>query len=142
MATVVVVAAVVRREGRILLTRRMEGAHLAGLWEFPGGKLEDGESPEDALVRECREECAIEIAVDDILEVAFHRYPTKDVLLLFYGCRLVSGEVQDLGIAEHTWTTPEGLDAYELPPPDARLVAKLQGRSPAAPPAGGGCATD
>jgi len=130
MATVVVVAAVVRREGRVLLTRRLKGAHLAGLWEFPGGKLEDGESPEEALARECREECGIEIAVDDILDVAFHRYPGKDVLLLFYGCRLVSGEVQDLGVAEHAWTTPEGLDRYELPPPDARLVAKLQGREP------------
>ncbi len=127
MATVVVVAAVVRREGRILLTRRMEGAHLAGLWEFPGGKVEDGEPPEDALVRECREECGIEIAVDDILEVAFHRYPSKDVLLLFYGCRLLTGEVRDIGVAEHAWVQPAELDRYELPPPDARLVRKLQG---------------
>lgn len=126
MATVVVVAAVVRRDGQFLLTRRMQGAHLAGLWEFPGGKLEDGESPEEALVRECREECGIEIAVDDILDVAFHRYPNKDVLLLFYACRLVSGTVQDIGVAAHAWTTPKGLDAYELPPPDARLVTKLK----------------
>lgn len=129
MATVVVVAAVVQREGSVLLTKRLQGAHLEGFWEFPGGKLEDGESPEQALARECREECGIEIAVQDILDVAFHRYPTKDVLLLFYDCRLVAGEVQDLGVAAHVWTTPAGLDAYELPPPDARLVAKLQGRA-------------
>lgn len=128
MPTVVVAAAVVRREGRVLLTRRMEGSHLAGLWEFPGGKVEDGESPEEALRRECLEECGIEVAVDDILDVTFHRYPSKDVLLLFYDCRLLGGEVQHLGVAEHAWTTPEGLDEYELPPPDARLVAKLQGR--------------
>jgi len=126
MATVVVVAAVVRRAEEILLTRRMKGAHLEGFWEFPGGKLEDGEDPEDALVRECREECGIDVAVDDILDVAFHRYPGKDVLLLFYGCRLLAGDVQHLGVAEHVWTTPEELDGYELPPPDARLVAKLQ----------------
>jgi 8-oxo-dGTP diphosphatase len=130
MATVIVVAAVVRRNGQLLLTRRMQGAHLAGYWEFPGGKVEDGEAPEQALVRECREECGIEVAVDDIVDVAFHRYPTKDVLLLFYACRLVAGQVQDLGVAEHVWTTPAGLDAYTLPPPDARLVAKLQGRAP------------
>ena len=129
MATVVVVAAVVQRDGSVLLTKRIEGAHLGGFWEFPGGKLEDGESPEQALVRECREECGIEIAVQDILDVAFHRYATKDVLLLFYDCRLVAGEVQDLGVAAHVWTTPAGLDAYPLPPPDARLVAKLQGRA-------------
>ena len=70
MATVVVVAAVVQREGSVLLTKRIEGAHLGGFWEFPGGKLEDGESPEQALVRECREECGIEIAVQDILQTA------------------------------------------------------------------------
>ncbi len=74
---VVVAAAVVIREGRVLLTRRAEGQHLAGLWEFPGGKLEDGESPEEALVRECREECGIEVAVSEILEVTHHRYPQK-----------------------------------------------------------------
>lgn len=129
MAPVIVVAAVVRQEGKILLTRRMKGAHLEGFWEFPGGKLEDGESPEDALTRECREECGIEIAVDDILDVAFHRYPAKDVLLLFYGCRLLSGSVQDIGVAGHAWVTAPELDRFTLPPPDARLVAKLQGRS-------------
>ncbi|MBK8172560.1 MAG: 8-oxo-dGTP diphosphatase MutT [Sandaracinaceae bacterium] len=126
--SVVVAAAVIRREGRILLTRRMAGAHLAGLWEFPGGKLEEGESPEAALVRECREECAIEIEVIDIIDVAFHRYAKKDVLLLFYECRLVNGEVQNKQVAEHAWVLPTDLDNYDLPPPDARLVTKLKAR--------------
>ena len=126
MGTVVVVAAVVRHEGEILLTRRIKGSHLEGFWEFPGGKLEDGESPEDALIRECREECGIEISVEDILDVAFHRYPHKDVLLLFYDCRLLTGPVRDLGVAEHAWTAPRGLAGFELPPPDARLVSKLK----------------
>src|SRR5688500_941077 len=88
MPAVIVAAAVVRNEGRILLTRRMEGAHLAGFWEFPGGKVEEGEDPEDAVVRECREECGIELEVGNVLEVAFHRYERKDVLLLFYECRI------------------------------------------------------
>jgi len=83
---VVVAAAVVIQEGRVLLTRRAEGQHLAGMWEFPGGKLEEGESPEAAVVRECREECGIEVEVADILDVTHHRYPGKDVLLLFYRC--------------------------------------------------------
>ena len=129
MPTVIVAAAVVKHEGRILLTRRMAGAHLAGFWEFPGGKVEEGEDPEHAVVRECREECAIEIAVEDILEVTFHRYPTKDVLLLFYRCRLIAGEVQHLGVADHAWVLPTELRAHPLPPPDERLVRKLE-RSP------------
>jgi 8-oxo-dGTP diphosphatase len=126
MNTVVVAAAVVRREGRILLTKRPDRGHLAGFWEFPGGKLETGESPEAALVRECREECGIEVDVLDILDVTFHRYPSKDVLLLFYDCRLAFGEVMHLEVAAHEWVLPADLDHYELPPPDAKLVAKLK----------------
>lgn len=125
-APVIVAAAVIWREGRVLLTQRPSGTHLSGLWELPGGKVEPGEGPEQALVRECREECAIEVEVVDVLEVAFHRYEKKDVLLLFYECRLVAGDVQHLGVAGHVWCAPEELGRYELPPPDARLVRKLQ----------------
>jgi 8-oxo-dGTP diphosphatase len=123
---IVVAAAVIRHEGRVLLTRRMEGAHLAGMWEFPGGKVEDGEDPEVTVVRECREECGIEIAPSDILDVTFHRYPKKDVLLLFYACRLVSGEVQHVGVADHVWARPSEIRSYPLPPPDERVVAKIE----------------
>lgn len=126
MTTVVVAAAVLFHEGRVLLTRRMEGAHLAGMWEFPGGKVEEGEDPAFTVVRECREECGIELAVDDILDVTFHRYPRKDVLLLFYACRLVSGEVQHLGVADHAWVRPGEIRRYPLPPPDERVVAKIE----------------
>lgn len=126
---IVVAAAVLRHEGRVLLTRRMKGAHLAGLWEFPGGKVEDGEDPEVTVVRECREECGIEIAVDDILDVTFHHYAEpkpKDVLLLFYSCRLVSGAVQHLGVADHVWALPTEIRGYPLPPPDERVVGKIE----------------
>ena len=123
---VIVAAAVLWRDGGVLLTRRMEGAHLAGYWEFPGGKVEPGEDPEEALVRECREECGIEVRVRDILDVGFHRYEMKHVLLLFYECELLSGEVQHLGVADHAWCPPEGLLDYRLPPPDARVVQKLR----------------
>lgn len=125
-APVIVAAAVIRREGRILLTRRPRGTHLEGLWEFPGGKVEPGEAPTDALVRECREECGVEVRVIDVLDVTFHPYANKDVLLLFYDCALVSGDVQNLGVADHVWCTPAELDLYELPPPDERLIAKLK----------------
>ncbi|MFO0695515.1 MAG: (deoxy)nucleoside triphosphate pyrophosphohydrolase [Polyangiales bacterium] len=127
--TTLVAAAVVVREGKVLLTRRMKGSHLADLWEFPGGKLEPGEAPEAAVVRECREECDVEVRVIDILDVTFHRYGTKDVLLLFYDCELVSGEVKHLGVADHVWVLPEELDRYELPPADVPVVRKLKARS-------------
>lgn len=130
MGTILVAAAVVRRNGLVLLTRRMEGSDLAGFWEFPGGKLEPGESPEAALVRECREECDIEIEVVDILEVTFHRYPGKDVLLLFYDCRLPEGEVKHLGVAEHVWCRPEDIERYPLPPADEAVVRKIRALRP------------
>jgi 8-oxo-dGTP diphosphatase len=122
----IVAAAVVIEGGRVLLTQRAEGKHLGGLWEFPGGKLEPGESPEKALVRECREECGIEIAVADILDVTFHRYSDKDVLLLFYRCSIVSGQVRHLQVEDHAWVDPQELDRYELPPADAQVTARLQ----------------
>jgi 8-oxo-dGTP diphosphatase len=123
---VVVAAAVVIRDGEVLLTRRAEGQHLAGLWEFPGGKLEQGESPEEALVRECREECDIEVGVGEILEVTHHRYPEKDVLLLFYRCELRSGEVRHLQVADHAWVAPADLGSFRLPPADEKVVLRIQ----------------
>lgn len=125
MKRVVVAAAVVERDGKILLTKRRDKGHLAGLWEFPGGKLEEGEAPEDAVVRECREECGIELEVDSILEVTHHAYPEKTVLLLFYWCRLVSGEVQHLEVADHVWVLPSELRSYELPPADEPVVRAI-----------------
>ncbi len=125
----VIVAAAVVREGpgtKVLLTQRMKDHHLAGFWEFPGGKVEAGEDPEHAVVRECKEEIDLDLEVIDILEVAWHRYREKDVLLLFYDCRVQKGEVRHLGVADHAWVEPERLREYKLPPPDARLVGKLQ----------------
>ena len=123
---VVVAAAVIIEEARVLLTRRAEGQHLAGMWEFPGGKLEEGESPEEALVRECREECGIEVDVVGILDVTHQRYPEKNVLLLFYRCELRSGEVRHLQVADHAWVAPGDLDEYPLPPADERVVARIR----------------
>lgn len=123
---IIVAAAVVIRNGRVLLTRRAEGQHLAGHWEFPGGKLEHGESPEEAVERECREECGIEVEVADILDVTHYRYPEKDVLLLFYRCALRAGEVQHLQVADHAWVAPSALDRYPLPPADERVVEKIR----------------
>ena len=125
----IVVAAAVIREmpgASVLLTQRPPGAHLAGYWEFPGGKVEDGEDPQDAVLRECREEIELDLRVIDILDVAWHSYEEKDVLLLFYDCRVEGGELTHTGVADSAWVEPEDLDGYELPPPDARLIEKLK----------------
>lgn len=110
----------------MLLTRRADGQHLAGMWEFPGGKLEEGEPPESAVVRECWEECGIEVEVTGILDVTHHHYPEKEVLLLFYRCELRAGEVQHLQVADHAWVAPSELDDYPLPPADERIVARIK----------------
>ena len=123
---IVVAAAVVVRDGRVLLTRRCDDQHLAGLWEFPGGKLEGGEAPEATVVRECREEMGIDVEVGRILEVTHYRYPEKDVLLLFYRCSLRRGEVQHLEVADHAWVRPSDLDDYALPPADESVVAAIR----------------
>lgn len=127
MPTINVVAAVIQYDGKFLLTRRPPRAHLEGLWEFPGGKIEEGESPEQALVRECSEECAIDVVVHDILDVTFFRYARKDVLLLFYACTLGERKaVQHLEVADHRWVDVSEIRSFELPPPDERLISKLE----------------
>ncbi|MEM8609745.1 MAG: 8-oxo-dGTP diphosphatase MutT [Myxococcota bacterium] len=122
----IVAAAVVVHDGKVLLTQRTADQHLAGMWEFPGGKLEEGEAPEEALVRECREECGIEVAVHEVVDVTFHRYPEKSVLLLFYRCTWVGGDVQNLQVADHAWVAPGEVRDYALPPADVAVVEKVE----------------
>lgn len=128
MSTVIVVAAVLIEKGRVLLTRRPGGTHLEHLWEFPGGKMEEGESPEQALVRELREEIGIEAVVRDIVDVKFWRYPSRDVLLLFYRVERAptSGDVRDLAVAAHAWVSLEEIDRYPMPPADVPVLAKVR----------------
>jgi 8-oxo-dGTP diphosphatase len=126
MPTLLVSAAVVIRDRKVLLTQRPGGTHLADLWEFPGGKVEHGESPTEALVRELREELGVEARVGDIVDVTFWRYPTRDVLLLFYRTEIVSGDIQHLGVSAHTWVTRDEIDRYAMPPADVPVVAKIK----------------
>lgn len=125
-----VVAAIIEQDGLVLLTRRPPGKPLAGYWEFLGGKVEAGESPEAALQRECREECGIDISVGDILDVNLHlRHPSGDgaydILLLFYRCRITQGVVQNLDVSDHLWVRPADLHRFQLPPGNQRVVQKL-----------------
>jgi mutator protein MutT len=119
-----VVAAVVERDGRYLITRRLEGTHLAGLWEFPGGKILPGEKPEDALRRELREELGVEAAVGELVETVDWTYPEKTVRVLFFRCA-VKGDPCPQERQEMLWVEAARLPAYRFPAADLRLVERL-----------------
>lgn len=112
-------------DDRILVARRKPDGHLPLLWEFPGGKLEWGESPESCLAREFKEELAVDVAVGRVLDVVFHRYPERQVLLLFFGCAIVAGEPMALDCAEIAWVRRSELGSLDWVPADLTFVRKL-----------------
>ena len=120
-----VAAGLVEREGRILITQRLPGSHLAGLWEFPGGKREPGETWEACLVRELQEELAITVTVGPLRHETVHHYPDKSVHLRFYAASLSSGEPQAIECAAVAWVWPRHLVDYAFPEADRELVALL-----------------
>ena len=129
-ATVVVAAGVVIEGGRVLLTKRKAGAHLEGVWEFPGGKVQSVEDPREALRRELREELGIDVTVGEIVEVTFHRYEDahKAVLLLFFeAARLPSSpEPSAVDVADFEWASAEGLSPARFPPADVAVLRKVR----------------
>jgi 8-oxo-dGTP diphosphatase len=122
-----VVAAVIERDGRILIARRPADRHLGGLWEFPGGKRQPGETPEAALVREVREELDAAVTVGPLLEDVEWAYPGKTVRLRFYRCAL-EGEPRAVEGQELAWVAPPDLDRYPFPPADLVLLTRLRRR--------------
>jgi 8-oxo-dGTP diphosphatase len=114
-------------DGRILVAKRPPGRSLAGLWEFPGGKVEPGESPEHALVRELAEELGIEIAAADLAPLTFasHAYPDFHLLMPLFLCRRWRGEVRPHEGQELLWVIPAELVSYAMPPADEPLKAVL-----------------
>jgi 8-oxo-dGTP diphosphatase len=129
-ATTLVVAAVLVESGRVLLSQRKPGTHLAGSWELPGGKVEPDEDPKDALVRELREELGVEAVVGDIVEVTFHRYPKKNVLLLFYEATRAPGsaEPRALDVADVRWASADELRDELFPPADVDVLREIRAR--------------
>ena len=123
-ATLHVVAAVVERDGCFLVTRRQAGVHLAGLWEFPGGKVAPGENHADALRREMQEELGTDVAVGDIVSTAAHGYDDRHVTLHFYRCDLLDTPQPQLG-QEMRWVPRANLRDLGFPPADEELIALL-----------------
>ena len=121
---IVVTAAVIERDGRFLVTRRLRGAHLEGCWEFPGGKCEPGESHAACLEREIREELGAAVAVGREIFSIEHAYPERIVELHFFECELIGNPVPLLG-QEMQWAPREALRTLDFPPADAGLLATL-----------------
>ncbi|HBV97695.1 MAG: hypothetical protein JL50_03370 [Peptococcaceae bacterium BICA1-7] len=126
MKTFIVTAAVITHGGRVLITRRKEDASRGLKWEFPGGKLEEGEDPEDCIVREIREEIDIDIEVDRIYKAIMHRYPETNILLLAYLCRHVGGSPVPLECSDIQWAPVQRLMDYDLAEADIPIARKLQ----------------
>jgi 8-oxo-dGTP diphosphatase len=122
--TLNVVAAVIERDGRFLVTRRQAGVHLAGLWEFPGGKVAAGESHEEALRREMLEELDTDVAVRSLMSTAAHAYDDRHVTLHFYRCELAAAPRPLLG-QEMRWVPRAELRTLGFPPADEELIALL-----------------
>jgi mutator protein MutT len=125
-SSIEVAAALVFRDGKLLITQRPADAHLGGLWEFPGGKREPAESFEQCLVRELREELGIEVEVGPRLETVRHDYPQQTVHLEFFVCRWKRHEPQALGCPAFRWITAAELRDFEFPAADAQLIRRLE----------------
>jgi 8-oxo-dGTP diphosphatase len=123
--SLLVTAAVIRRGRRILIARRAGADSLAGLWEFPGGKLKLGESPESCLVREISEELGLEVAVVRALGFNEHRYPERTVRLLFYEVESRSGRVKLSAHDRFAWVSPVMMNAYVFAPADRPMVDQI-----------------
>jgi len=125
---IVAACALFDQEGRVLLAKRPEGRPLAGLWEFPGGKVEAGEAPEAALIRELHEELGIAVARQDLTPLTFasHTYPDFHLLMPVYLCRHWRGQVTAHEGQELLWVRPDTLHRYDMPPADEPLKIALR----------------
>lgn len=125
---IVVAAAVFQRGDAYFVTRRQAGVHLAGYWEFPGGKCEPGETFAECLRREIREELDVHVRVGDEILVVSHEYPDRVVELRFFRCGLM-GEPRAVLGQEMRWVAREALASLEFPPADAELLQRLAGQA-------------
>jgi 8-oxo-dGTP diphosphatase len=122
-----VVGAMIERDGKYLITQRSPHASLPLLWEFPGGRVEPGETDEEALARELAEEMEIQVAVGPRVIHVEHAYEGYDIDFCVYRCRHVDGVIQHKGVHDHRWVRPQELDDYEFPAADEKTIAKLLG---------------
>jgi 8-oxo-dGTP diphosphatase len=123
-----VCAAVIIEQGKVLISKRPAEKQQGGLWEFPGGKLDAGETPQQALVRELKEELNILVVVGEPLISVRHRYDWGEVLIMAYLCRHESGAICHLEVDDHVWVTPAGLYDYDILAADLPILDKINER--------------
>lgn len=123
--TLRVVAAVIRRDGRYLISQRMPKAAFPLYWEFPGGKVEPGEQDDEALRREMLEEMNARIQVGSLLDQRVHEYPDFAVDFRAYRCTLMNDDLAAIHVADYRWVLPEELALYPFPPADEQAIAML-----------------
>jgi 8-oxo-dGTP diphosphatase len=122
---IVVAAAIIRHEEMFLLTKRKPGSDLEGLWEFPGGKKESGETLEGCLRREVKEELGVEISEPNFFHSLRHQYSDKEVELHFFTCSIIQGNPQALDCVEMAWVPKHELISYKFPPADIPVLMKI-----------------
>ncbi len=126
----VVAGLIIGGDRRILITQRRADQALPLQWEFPGGKVELGESPVAALARELREEIGVAVEVGRIWDVLFHAYPAFDLVMLVYACRIVDGEPRAVEVKDLVWVAPGDLPGWDILPADRPLVDRLVTEGP------------
>ena len=129
MKTIRVVAALVERDGRYLITQRRETAVLPLLWDFPGGRVEDGENDEAALAREVAERLGASVEVGQLISFVNHPYEKYAVDLFLYECTLLSGELHCRAVKDYAWVTSKEMESYSFTPVDEASMSKLLGES-------------
>lgn len=123
--TIEVAAAIIEKDGHILITQRRQGGYWGGFWEFPGGKRHADESLEECLRREIREELGVEISLHGLRRRIDYTYPDRFVQLHFYSCRIISGELRKLEVEDFRWVKPAELTEFTFVPADVELIAEL-----------------
>lgn len=127
MKTIRVVAALVERDGRYLITQRRENAVLPLLWDFPGGRVEHGETDEHALAREVAERLGAEVEVGQLISFVNHPYEKYAVDLFLYECKLLSDALQCHAVKDYAWVTSKEMESYTFTPVDEASMSKLLG---------------
>ncbi len=122
---VAVVAALIRRQGKVLVGQRPQGSSLPGAWEFPGGKIELGESPEAALTRELREELGVEAEIGPLKFADTHTYGKTGIIFLFYEVKYWKGQIKPQQHLDLKWISPKELKELELPEANAKFLEKI-----------------
>jgi 8-oxo-dGTP diphosphatase len=125
MKTVIVTASLIIEQGKVLVTQRKKNSSHGLLWEFPGGKVKEGEDPREALRRELKEELDVEVEVGMIFDAVFYSYPEYPILLLVYRCRIEKGSLKPIGCHDLRWVTLKELEKLAMPPADDPIRKRL-----------------